>query len=113
MDKRSVRPIELTLYNPETNEPIKTYVRSYVPWGVLKQALAMREALSGGDLSADTLDELAGLVVAAFGDQFSVEQVTAGTDAGEMITVIQAILSRAAKFTGAAAENPTLPATRA
>ena len=108
MDKRAVRPIELTLYNPETNEAVETFVRSFVPWGILKKALAMQQTLQAGELSEDTLDELAGLVVAVFGDRFTLEQVTEGADAGEMITVIQAVISRASQFVGGG--NPTTAA---
>lgn len=101
------KPIEITLYNPETNEPIQTFVRSFVPWAVLKQALAMQQTLQGGDLTGEDLDALAGLVVTVFGDKFSVEQATQGADAGEMIAVIKAVVSRASQFVSG---NPTTPA---
>lgn len=89
-----MKPIELTLYDPETNEVIQTFTRSFVPWAILKRAIRLQKSL-GGEMSEETLDELAGLVVAVFGDKFTLEQVTNGADAGEMMTVIQEIIARA------------------
>ena len=110
-----MKPIELTLYDPATNEPIKTYVRSFVPWAILKRAIRMSKMLSGAgdganDLAEEDVDELASLVVAVFGDQFSLEDVGKGTDVGEMMTVITAIISRASQFVGGEKANPP-PAT--
>lgn len=94
----TLKPIELTLYNPETNEPIKTYVRSFVPWAILKRAVRMQKVLTDGEVSEEVLDELASLVVAVFGDQFTLDQASNGADAGEMATVIQTIIGRASMF---------------
>lgn len=102
-----MRPIELTLYDPETNEVVNTYVQSYVPWGILKRALAMRDVMSGGEVDDQTLDQMAALVVAAFNDKFTFEQVSSGADAGEMFAVLQAIMARASHFTVGDRENPT------
>lgn len=104
-----MKPIELTLYDPETNEVVDTYVRSFVPWAILKRAIRLQKKL-GAEMDEETLDELAGLVVAVFGDKFTMEQVTNGADAGEMMTVIQAIIARASKFMEGKVENPPPPA---
>ena len=102
-----MKPIELKLYDPETNEVIQTFVRSFVPWAILKRAIRLQKNL-GGDMSEETLDELAGLVVALFGDKFTVEQATNGADAGEMMTVIQEIIARAnTAVLGKSNGNPT------
>ncbi len=101
------KPIEITLYDPETNEPIKTFVRSYVPWAVLKQALRLQKSITKGEVSDELMDELAGLVVAAFGDQFSLEQATNGMDSTEMMVAMEAIIGRATQFLGNGPANPT------
>ncbi len=100
-----MRPIELTLYNPETSEKVKTYARSFVPWAILKRAIRMSKMLSG-DLTEEDLDELASLVVAVFGDQFSLEDVTKGADVSEMMTVIQEVITRASQFVAGNDPNP-------
>ena len=107
---RVTTPIELTLYDPETNEVVQTFTRSFVPWGILKRAMRMYKRMDADDMNEEDLDELAALVVAVFGDQFTVEQVTAGADVGEMLTVVQAVLARASKFVSGKSENPTNPA---
>jgi hypothetical protein len=107
-----MKPIELTLYDPETNEVIQTFTRSFVPWEILKRAIRMKKIIGAGDISEDDLDELAGLVVAVFGDQFSLEQVNKGTDVSEMITVINSVIGRASQFVEGrpANGNPPPPA---
>jgi len=102
-----MKPIELTLYDPATNEAVKTYTRSFVPWEILKAALRLRKRFDGGEFTDEDADELAALVVAVFGDEFSNEQVNKGTDIGEMITVIQAVVTRASQFVRGGEANPT------
>lgn len=101
-----MKPIEITLYDPETNEVKKTYTRSFIPWKILKRAIKMQN-LDAENVNEETMDEIAGLVVAVFGDQFSIDDLNDGADAGEMMTVLTAIIARASQFvTG----NPPTPA---
>ena len=100
------RPVEITLYDPETNEPVKTYVRSFIPWGILKRALALQH-IEINNMTEDDFDSLTSLVVAAFGDQFSVDDLNRGADAGEMASVVMAIVHRAAVFVQGQNGNPT------
>ena len=102
----TMKPIEITLYDPETNEPIRTYVRAFIPWEILKGAIRLSKSIEPGEMNDEMLDQLAALVVAAFGDQFTVEQVTRGADVEEMLTAIQAITARASKLIGGGAGNP-------
>lgn len=106
-------PIELTLYDPETNEAKKTYTRSFIPWAILKRAISMKTMLSSGELTEQDVDELASLVVAVFGDQFSLDEISKGADIGEMISVIKAVITRAGIFVEGQSPsgNPT-PAAR-
>ena len=92
------RAIELTLYDPETNAAIKTYTRSFVPWGILKHAIRLEKSIDMDNLSEEDMDSLASLVVAVFGDQFTVQDVTKGADLGEMATVMMDVISRASQF---------------
>jgi hypothetical protein len=101
-----MKPIELTLYDPETSEKVKTYIRSFVPWAILKRAIRMSKSLGGGDLTEEDMDELGSLVVAVFGDQFSLEEVNNGADIGEMMTVIMEVISRASQFVAGEKVNP-------
>ncbi len=101
------RPIELTLYDPETNEIKKTYTRSFVPWALLKRAIRMMKSIDTEEMKEEDMDELASLVVACFGDQFSVDEVNKGADAGEMVTVLQEIVSRATWFVQGKKPDPS------
>jgi hypothetical protein len=101
--------IHITLYDPETNEVRKSYDQMFIPWRILKAALRLLpriQQLENDQLTEEILDDLAGLVVEAFGNRFSVDDLTAGADVGEMATVILAIVNRANTLMPA---NPTRP----
>lgn len=103
-------PITVTLYDPETNEVQETFTRSFIPWAILKRALRLQQSIKDlENLTEADLDELAGLVVTVFGDQFSVEEASNGIDVGEMVTVLMAILNRAGYLSSAFQGNPTKP----
>lgn len=88
----------ITLYDPETNESIKEYTRTFVPWKLLKRAVKLSksiESFSSDDLSEEMIDELAALVVDTFGNQFSIDQLGNGADIGEMMTVLTGIMASA------------------
>lgn len=92
-------PLKLTLYDPETSEELKTYTRSFIPWKLLKTAVRLSKSLGNieqENLDEDDIDSIACLVVDAFGGQFTLDALNDGADLGEMISVMQAIVSRAA-----------------
>jgi len=96
-------PLKITLYDPETSEVKKEFVRGFVPWRVLKTAIRMAKSLEKLDeknLSEEDVDAIAGLVVDAFGNQFTLDELNDGADLVEMMTVMQAIVAKA---------NPTRP----
>ena len=108
-------PLTLTLYGPD-DEELNSYVRSIVPYGVFKRAVRFIKQLGVSGVSdldhidLTALDEemteaLASLVVFAFGDKFTVEQLENGADLGDMMTLVENILSRASAMQG----NPTPP----
>jgi hypothetical protein len=91
-------PMKITLYDPETNEERKTFVRSYVPWRLLKKAVKLSKALTDmdvNDLSEENMDAITSLVVDTFGDQFTIQELDDGADLGEMMTVLYAIIAKA------------------
>lgn len=98
--------MQITLYDPETNEPKATYSRMFVPWKLLKVAVRLAKTLDTSNITEDDADALAGLVVEAFGNKFSVEDLNEGSDIGEMITVMNMIIGRAR---GVMTANPTQP----
>jgi hypothetical protein len=91
-------PMKITLYDPETNEIRKEYIRSFVPWRLLKKAIRLSKRLSGVDeesISEEDADAIASLVVDTFGDQFTVEELNQGASLGEMMTVLRIIIAEA------------------
>lgn len=98
-------PLKITLYD-ENSEPVHTYTRSFVPWKLLKAATKLAKGLDPRDLSEGDVDALAALVVEAFGGQFTVDQLNDGADIGEMLTVLNLIVSKARTGMGG---NPTPP----
>lgn len=99
-------PLRITLYDPETNEERETHTRMFVPWKLLKASVRLSKNLNANDITEDDADALAGLVVEAFGNKFSIEDLNEGSDIGEMITVMNQIIGRAR---GSMAGNPTPP----
>lgn len=89
-------PIKLTVYDPETNEEVKTLSTAFVPWGVMKKAVAFVDRVNGDvtRLSDQDLEMMTALVCAAFGDRVTAGELEKGADAGEMFTVIKAIIGR-------------------
>ena len=99
-------PLKITLYDPETSEVRKEYVRSFIPWRMLKKAVQLSKTLTKVDqenITDEQLDEVASLVVSVFGDQFTVEELNDGADLTEMMTVIQGIMAKEHGF------NPNPP----
>jgi len=91
----ALKPIQITLYDPETDEVKGTYSRSYVPWKILKRAIRLQNSLDMESLSEEDLDQLTMLVVDVFGDKFTADDLEEGADIGEMMAVLVAVISRA------------------
>ena len=98
-------PMHITLYDPETNEVKKDYDRLFVPWRLLKAAVKISKSLDPENLTDEDVDALAVLVVEAFGNQFSVDDLNQGADLSEMIAVLNTIIAKASGGIG----NPTPP----
>jgi len=98
-------PIQITLYDPETDEVIKTYSRAFVPWKLLSYAVAIMKDIDTENMTEETVDQITGLVVEAFGNKFSIEELKNGSDMGEMMTVLNTIISKATNNIA----NPTPP----
>jgi hypothetical protein len=113
-------PIELTLYDTN-DEPIKTYTRRTVPWGVMKKAMSLMQAMNDlsekdkpdaektnwekfkawfsfaktEDANEVSLRMLEEFLVEFFGDKFTVNDLKQA-DTLELVSVLQSIISRAA-----------------
>jgi len=94
----------ITLYDKDS-EPVKTFNRGFVPWKLLKKAVRLSKSIDVDDLGEESLDELAGLVVETFGNQFTIDDLNEGADISEMITVLQTVISKARNAMG----NPIKP----
>jgi hypothetical protein len=119
-------PLSLTLYDKD-DHPVHTYTRDVIPWGLLKKAIRITDTLSDNPsqprrrwffdrrpevaLSKEEvqIDQIAQFVVELFGNRFTVRELDAGADLGEMMAVFQAVLARAKSVT---LTNPTIPPRR-
>jgi len=114
-----LEPIKLTLYDRETQEPVREYQQRVITFEMLLAAVQLQEAIT--DLpekkrrwwwqkpiskEADQINALLELVVEFFGRQFSVEDLRKGADVSEIMTVLQSIVARAGTIVNA---NPTRP----
>jgi hypothetical protein len=100
-------PITITLYGANDEEK-QTFSRMVIPWGILKKAISLTKSLDEKHVGSQDIDAIAGLVVEAFGNQFSIQDLDAGADVGEMISVLQNIVARASGIVQANQVNPTM-----
>jgi len=101
-------PITLTLYD-ENDEPRESYSRGFVPWGILKAALKL-QSLDQNNLTDEDIDRINALVVAFYGNKFSVQDLESGASLQETLAVLMAIMSRLeGDLPGLGGANPTLP----
>jgi hypothetical protein len=94
-------PIKITLYGPN-QEADREIVARFVPWGILKKAVALTKELDAAN--EVEVDAIADLVVQTFHGQLTAEELNAGADLGEMLAVLQSIVARAS---GMMQANPT------
>jgi hypothetical protein len=97
--------MQITLYDPETNEVKSTHTRLFVPWKLLKVAVKISKSLDPENMTDENVDELAALVVEVFGNKFSIADLNEGADVSEMVTVLNTIIAKASGGIG----NPTPP----
>lgn len=97
-------PMVIHIYGDD-NEVKKTVNRSFVPWKLLKEAVKIAAHLKPEEMTDEDVDALAGLVVAVFGDQVTVEELNNGADISEMVAVLNQIVAIAS----GGMPNPTHP----
>jgi hypothetical protein len=98
-------PMVIHIYGPD-DEVLQTFTRTFVPWRLLKLAVRLNQTLDPKNMTEADMDALTGLVVAVFGDRFTVEELNNGADTGEMVAVINQIVAVA---NGGMMGNPTPP----
>lgn len=110
--------ITITLYDKD-DQPIKTYERAIIPWGILKRATRLmdqfadqnptaapattekwfwqRKKKSGTEVRQEEkqLEAISQFVVELFGNQFTVRDLENGADVGEIMAVFQSVIARA------------------
>lgn len=106
-------PIKLTLYDAN-DEPIDTYERNRIPWGILKKAIALQAKVKDAETKEEakkwwqvwknnekaTVEDaqilaISQFVVELFGNKFTVRQLEEGADTPEVMSVFRAVLARA------------------
>lgn len=97
-------PLIIRLYDAEGEHT--EFSQMIIPWGIMKMAISISENMNTEKPTAADIDSLAGLVVAVFGNRFSVEDLNRGAEVGEMLAVINNIVARAANLM---MSNPTRP----
>lgn len=98
-------PMVIHLYSPDS-EVEKSFSQSFVPWKLLKEAVRISKTLNKDEMQEEDVNALAGLVVAVFGDRFTVEDLNNKADVAEMVAVLNQIVATAS---GGMPANPTLP----
>lgn len=95
MSKACFSPVEITLYNDD-DEPIKTYSKSVVRWGILKQAIKLAKSLEESEgFGDDDFDQISAFICRLFDDQFSMSELEEGADVSEIMSCFHAVVRRA------------------
>jgi hypothetical protein len=102
--KMAGTPISITLYG-EGDEVLSTHTRMFVPWKILKAAVKLSKGMDKDAMTEEDVNTLAALVVEAFGNKFSIDDLNEHADLSDMMNVLQMIIGKATN--GMA--NPTLP----
>lgn len=127
-------PIEITLYEkgPDPGDG-QVFTKKIVSWGLLKRALRLGEELDADEVKENAppdnswaarfhrwvhrndpvltsgqqiMDRISEFVVDVFDGQFTAKQLEDGADAGEIMTVLYAVIARAQ---GMGSGFPTVP----
>ncbi len=100
-------PLVLNLYNEE-NELVKTCTRTFVPWKMLKKAIALNKQIGSKDLETfeeSDMDALTAYIMDVFpGQELSIEILDEQSDISEMMNVVKSVMSHARGVM-----DPTLP----
>lgn len=116
-------PIKLTFYDPKTQEPVKEFEQKVITFETMISAIQLEEILSPDPQKVKRwwwqnpineekrqIEAVLRLVVAFFGDQFTVKELKEGADVSEVMAILRAITGRAGRIVST---NPTKPpATR-
>lgn len=96
MDKIMLTPIEITLYGAD-DEPIKTYSKSVIRWGVLKKATKIANQIreSGDNAFSSDFDAISDFVCLMFDNAFTARQLEDGADVSDIMACFRAVVNRA------------------
>jgi hypothetical protein len=109
--------IKLTIYNAE-HESVNELSTALVPWGILKRAVKLAKSLGTESLTQEQVlealgeegfDNLTALVADLYHGRVTIEELEWGTEASEMLAVLQAVVTRAFAELGSAGPDPTPP----
>ena len=90
-------PFVLNLYDPETNEVLKTLSRVFIPTGVFGEIVALMQGIDlqhPEKLDQNAVESIYALVVEVHGNQISVDEVKSSTDLGEVLALLTNIMAR-------------------
>lgn len=88
-------PMVIHLYDPETGDVEITYSQNFVPWRLLKVAVALAGQIDSSNMTPEDVDRLGSLVVEAFGNRFSLDDLSAKGDITEVTAVLTQIVNKA------------------
>lgn len=112
-------PIKLTLYDPKTQEPVKEFEQKVITFETMLSAIQLEEILMPNpkkerrwwwqnpiNEEKKQIEAVLRLVVAFFGDQFTLKELKEGADVNEVMAILRAITGRAGRIVNS---NPTKP----
>jgi hypothetical protein len=86
--------VSVTLYD-KNDEPIKTYEKSVIKWGLMKKAIKLGKGMNEEDFGEDEFDKISEFVCDLFDNQFTTKDLEEGADVGEVFTAFKAVIAKA------------------
>ena len=86
--------ISLTLYDKE-DQPIKTYEKSVIKWGLMKKAIKLGKSMNIEDFGETDLDKISEFVCDLFDNQITLKELEDGADMGEVFAAFKGVISKA------------------
>jgi hypothetical protein len=103
-------PIKITFYNPDDSVKAE-YSKLRIPLGLVDVVLDLSENVEQKS-DRETWDAIKSFLVEAFGERFTLDELNAGADLGDILSVFNMIVAKIENASRSFNPNPRRPGIR-